>query len=158
MSKIYTLVHEPRGELYSKLLFYSLKICNSFILVIRPTVAIKNSAKNVIDELKPYLIEKSAQSEWPGTKLIDGEALVYYFQLNEGSVKYLLHISESLYSWLHPDLPEDLCLLRPDKTPWLVTIPYERDGYFEITEEERGELQESIPELIVSGDKISKVD
>lgn len=155
---MYTLVSEPRGELYSKLLFYSLKLCKSFLLVIRPTVAVKNSAKNVIDELKPYLIEKKAQSEWPGTKLMDGEALVYYFHLNEESVKYLSHISDSLYSWLHPDLPEDLCLLRSDNKQWLVTIPHEKDSYIELTEEEKIELQKSIPELKLNEDNFKKVD
>jgi hypothetical protein len=152
MQKIYTIVNNPRGTLYSKLLLYSLKTCKTFILVLQPTIFVNNSAKNVIDELRPYLIEKCAQSEWPGTKLLDSTALVYYFDLNKDSAEHLSKASTDLYSWLLPNLPEDLCLIKDDGNPWLVTISHEKDAYLLLSEEEKNDLLLEIPELVVKED------
>lgn len=158
MHKIYTIVNNPRGTLYSKLLLYSLKTCKTFILVLRPTVFVNNSAKNAIDELKPYLIEKCAQSEWPGTKLLDSIALVYYFDLNKDSAEYLSNASTDLFSWLLPNLPEDLCLLRDNGNPWLVSTSHEKDAYLELTVAEKEELKRAIPDLVLKESTIPTKD
>jgi hypothetical protein len=38
-------------------------------------------------------------------------------------------LAECLYAWMQPALPEDLCLVREDGDPWLVSIAHEREGY-----------------------------
>ena len=146
---IYTLVTEPKNELYSKLLIKALKSCNSFIFVVRPTISTEKSVQKIIDDLQQYLIKKSAESEWPGTKLINDTALVYKFQLNKETTQYLVNVSSSLYSWLQPDFPEDLCLLRENGKPWLTTISHEKDAYLLLSEEEKEEILTEIPELIL---------
>jgi hypothetical protein len=97
-------------------------------------------------------LEKCAQSEWPGTKLLDSTALVYYFDLNKDSAEHLSKASTDLYSWLLPNLPEDLCLIKDDGNPWLVTISHEKDAYLLLSEEEKNDLLLEIPELVVKED------
>jgi len=62
-------------------------------------------------------------------------------------VEVLTKSASGLYDWVQPSLPEDLCLLRPDETPWLVTISHERDAYLVLDAKEHVELVREIPEL-----------
>ncbi len=150
MKKIYNLRTEPTKEIYRKLLLYSLKYCGSFILVLRSTILQSPSAKKIIKKLEPYVLKISEDSEWPGTKLTDNTATVYKFKLNRSTLKLLLESAQSLYSWIQPNLPEDLCIIRLNNEPLLVTISHEKDGYLELTPVEKEDLLTKIPELKLS--------
>ena len=50
-------------------------------------------------------------------------------------------------AWRQPDLPEDLCLLRADGSPWLATIAHEADGFLLLSEAEREDLNTRVPAL-----------
>jgi len=97
-------------------------------------------------ELQPFLIKKEDLSEWPGTR-IAGTAPVFTFQFNPRTARIIKETALSPFDWLQPELPEDLSLLRPDGTPWFVTIAHERDCYFKLTEKEETELTSAIPDL-----------
>jgi hypothetical protein len=149
MKYIYTFINEPNGKTYTNLIRYSLKFCSSFLLILRPSVLIESSGLKIINELQPYLIKKSVESEWPGTKLLGNDAVVYNFKLNSETVEFLTYITSSLYSWLQPNLPEDLCLLTDEGDPWLVTISHEKDGYLRVSDEEKENIIKEIPELVL---------
>lgn len=150
MKKIYNLRTEPTKEIYRKLLLYSLEYCDSFILVLRSTIPQTPSAKKIIKKLEPYVLKISEDSEWPGTKLTDNTATVYKFKLNRSTLELLLESAQSLYSWIQPNLPEDLCIIRHNNEPLLVTISHEKDGYLELTPVEKEDLLIKIPELELS--------
>ena len=63
------------------------------------------------------------------------------------TAKILGEAVEGLFDWIEPELPEDLCILRPDGSPWLVTISHEQDAYFQLSDKEKGELTELVPDL-----------
>lgn len=156
MSKlIYDIIEEPVGKIYRNLIDYSIQYCNSFLLVIQGVEWFNNSAFQFLERSSPYLKEKKSASEWPGTKLgsiedlVEEKATVYYFNLNSKSSSLLKEVANGLYDWLQPDLPEDLCLLRPDGSPWLVSISHEKDSYLELTREEKILIEKAIPNLLL---------
>ncbi|MCL6592265.1 MAG: hypothetical protein K6U80_20260 [Firmicutes bacterium] len=55
--------------------------------------------------------------------------------------------SKKISDWKQPKLPEDLCLLRDNGTPWLISIAHENDMYLEISIEEKEALINNIPDI-----------
>lgn len=132
------------GDDYTRLIHISLIYCDSFLLVMRSSLGISDSCVVVMNRLSPYLLSKSQESEWPGTKLLDDEkATVYKYRLTRESAKILSEITDRLYLWIQPNLPEDLSLLRKNGEPWLVSISHEKDGYFRISTDEEQDLLKS---------------
>jgi len=113
MSRVtYNLLDDVKGEAYAQLLQQALSYCDSFILVIRHSIDVNQSAQAVLNRLEPFLIKREECSEWPGTQLFDDTAQVNRFQLSPASESVLIEVAEGLFSWTQPELPEDLCLFR----------------------------------------------
>jgi hypothetical protein len=73
--------------------------------------------------------------------------LVYKYLLVPQSISVLKESVNSFYSWIQPAFPEDLCLLRQDNSPWLITTAHEVDCFFHISEVEYLQLIGVIPDL-----------
>jgi hypothetical protein len=102
-------------------------------------------------ELHPYLLSEDQKTQWPGTMLLsDDSALVSRYSLTPQTSAILGGAVEGLFEWIGPGLPEDLCILRADGSPWLVTIAHERDAYLELRDGERATLTENVPSLRLS--------
>jgi hypothetical protein len=147
MKATYDLNIDPSRDLYSSLLGFALDICPLALLVVRPEMDLMESGQRVLDSLEPYIESKVKSTQWPGTEIFDAEADLLYFRLEGSSVTVLQSATDHLFGWCQPDLPEDLCLFRRDRTPWLVTIAHERDGYFLLSEWERRQLLRALPSL-----------
>lgn len=148
MSRVtYNIVHQPQGDLYRRLIETALRRCTGFLVVVRKTVTLAVSARRTLKELDPFLEGTSEQAEWPGTQLTDGRAAVSRYRLNRDSAVVLSQAANGLYGWLQPELPEDLCLLRADGTPWLVTISHERDAFLVLASDEFDALRSALPDL-----------
>jgi len=143
----YDLIKEPKGKLYFQLLDYALEVCSSFLVVVRHSIDLDTAGRRLLDKLKPFLVESYESSEWPSTRLMDTVATVSKYKYDRNSVGILQRATHSLYGWEQPKLPEDLCLLRSSGRAWLTTTTHERDGYFEVDEDELLSLLEKIPEL-----------
>lgn len=87
------------------------------------------------------------RTEWPGTKLWHAThpIPIHTFHLIPESAAILKKATSGLYQWQYPYLPDDLCLLRADESPWLITIGHEFDSYFKLDEDELRELLRSLP-------------
>jgi len=144
---VYNLLDDVRGAAYAKLLQQALSYCGSFILVLRHSIDVNESAQSVLNRLEPFLIRREERSEWPGTQLLDETAQVSTFQLSPATATVLAEVAPSLFSWTQPELPENLCLLREDGEPWLATIAHENDAYLVLSFAESALLIESIPTL-----------
>lgn len=156
MSKlIYDIIEEPIGNIYRKLIDYSLNYCTSFLFIIQDSDWFNPSAFKFLESISPYLREKKLTSEWPGTKLgliedgVEDKTMVYHYNLTSESSSLLQKVVNGLYDWVQPELPEDLCLLRPDGSPWLVSISHENDSYLELTLEEKVLLEKTLPNLLL---------
>ncbi len=143
---------EPQGDLYLKLIEYATTQCDVALLVVRHSVLLAPldpEGERVLEQLEPFLKRKAELSEWPGTELLGHTALVHYYNLEPQCVQILKQATDALYSWVQPRLPEDLCFLRSDGEPWLVSIAHERDAYLYLSEEEKLRLLSALP-LIAS--------
>lgn len=143
--KMLSLIGEVKGDLYQQLIAYGSQHCNEVILVVRPGISLDNSGTKILDFISPYLKEKTQSQDWPGTHLVNGYAWVYHYYLTPELSHVLLRSTDHLYAWLQPKLPEDLCLIRPDQEPWLVTISHEQDSYLYLSESELNEFLSKMP-------------
>ncbi len=148
-NNILTFLVEPKGNIYRELLVYALSECKYFSFVTNKNKELFSSTeKKVLEELIPYLVRLEMRSEWPGTILLKGEALVYTYIFVQESAKILKNSATGLYQWQEPHLPDDLCFLRSDESPWLVTTAHESDSYFMLSDHEVYRLLEALPSLI----------
>jgi len=142
---VYDFIREPNVKLYCDLLDYSLKFCCLATLVIRKDLKTSPNVDIILKKLEPYLIEIKDTKEWPGTVLYSDTAKLYKFNLNKISNEIFKNSTNGLYGWIQPHAPEDLCLLRKDEKPFLVTISHEKDAYLQVTDIELNELFNCIP-------------
>jgi len=143
----YSITQEPEADVYCKLLQYALIPCSLASVVVRPDLPLTSHGNQLLEELSPFLQEKVISNEWPGTQLVEGNAVVHYFAYDKRSVDILLKHSTRLYQWVQPDLPEDLGLLRSLEKPWLVSIGHEKDSYLLMDEAEMTDFVKVIPEI-----------
>lgn len=153
----YSFSREPQEDLYKLLIRCGRLYCSRFILVNRPTMPMDQNAEYILDSLNPWLLCKKESNQWPGTELFfDYKAWVYNFTLNDYTEKVLIDASQSLYSWQQPFLPEDLCLLRNNGQPWLVTIAHEKEAYLFLKKEEKEDFNLKIlAPILINEDNIS---
>jgi hypothetical protein len=85
--------------------------------------------------------------EWPGSKAFGWTATVRRYDYVPACAEVLKRATDQLYGWRQGVLPEDLCLLRGDDDPWLVTITHEMDGYFRLSPEDHARLVQALPRL-----------
>lgn len=115
--------------------------CSSGSLVIRDVPREETQEwLSLLNVLQPYVFKQEDVTEWPGTKLLEGNAILFRFRFNlESASRLRLHAS-SLFDFIEP-YPEDLCLYRADGSPLLISIAHERDAYLELSQ---GEFEEWI--------------
>lgn len=146
----YDIVGNPSGLTYRALLQASLPFCTSVTVAARPSLGLNATGRNVISQLAPFLTREYEASSWPGTRLLRGTATVYQFRLTGQVVDAMSQTSDSLFSWIQPDLPEDPCFLRASGEPWLVTISHEHDAYLDLTEDETNYVRANVPGLVLT--------
>ena len=135
--------------LYQRLLGHAVAFCGTALLVVRDSLQLEPSARLVFQKLAKFLRSAQKRAEWPGTKLLHGTAAtVYEYEYNEALAHLLQSMAHGLYEWRQPRFPEDLCLLRPDRNPWLVSISHERDGYLELQPGEYEWLRDNDREML----------
>ena len=145
-----TLWNEPSGRVYSALVDEARHSCKSALLVVRDLDSIDSRATTILKMLEQHQSERTQASEWPGTRLLQGSATVYRYHLTDGCAETLKRATHHLYGWLHPNLPEDLCFIRDDGSPWLVSIAHERDSYLQLSAAEVENLKIKLPELFAA--------
>lgn len=120
---------DPRDDVYKNLIDLAFDVCNEFILVVRkePGLFMNNQGMLILDKLKGSLKEMKKQSEWVSEKLAGNTANVYYYKTDSLAREIIKNASNSLYSWVHPNLPEDLCFIKDGK-PWLINIAHEYES------------------------------
>lgn len=143
---VYNLQIEPGNQDYEDLLDYASVDCRYALVVIRDTIHLSFYGQEILEKLSKYLYKNQQTDQWPGTKLLNRQARVLEYHYVPEVVEFFKTHASKLFQWLQPDLPEDLCLLREDETPWLVTISHEKDAYFVLSEKEKDNLFSSLPQ------------
>lgn len=140
MREIYDIIEEPQGTLYRALLDYCNAHAQIVLLVLREVDWIEPPAREFLERFRSILISQEQATEWPGTRLTSGTATIFRYHITSDLIDYLKTTVEGLYEWQQPECLEDLCFLRQDGTPLLVTIAHENDAYLELTSEEHKDL------------------
>jgi hypothetical protein len=122
------IVAEPKGQTYIDLLIFAAARCEYFSLVWRDQFKFEPSAYQIKHALKPFQISNVRTDEWLGTKLIGHSAIVRSYRISGESIE-LLNVAGSLYSWLQPNLPEDLAFYSSGNVGWLASISHERRAW-----------------------------
>jgi len=77
----------------------------------------------------------------------NASATILTYHLSSELLVILQTVTNGLYQWVQPELPEDLCFIRPDGEPILITIAHECDAYLDVTEPEAEDFVVMIPGL-----------
>lgn len=132
------LLSEPKGENYKSLIQIAFDACDIFLFIKHSQLSYNQSFDKVVKELESDFICCKEQNEWPGTISVP-TATVYYFHTSEKSKEILKDITDSLFNWRAPNLPDDLCFLKGEKH-WLVNTSHER--ICDILTESESELEQ----------------
>ena len=146
----YGIAREPAGDRYRQLIDVGLRHGDKLLLVLRNELRLGDRGAEVLAKLKRHLIEITHESEWPGTELVGHTAVVHRFRFDFTSAEVLKESANRLYEWVQPERPEDLCILRSDGSPWLVSITHERWAHLMLTEDEAEEFKREAPLLAKS--------
>lgn len=145
--KIVSLQEEPKELIYEQLISWGSTVCSEAILVVRQSMPLDEFGLDFLAQTTPFLKKKLQSQSWPGTHLLGKKAWVYHYYLVPEFKEILLQTTSYLYKWLQPKLPEDLCLIRSDGEPWLVTISHEKDSYLILSEDEVEKIFLELPSL-----------
>lgn len=134
-----SIISEPKNNVYRLLVDLAFDLCDEFILVVHKKYCsdLNDNAKAVLEKLNDDLKEMKEQSEWAGTELLGHTAYVYHYYTSPEAREIIKKVSNSLYSWMYPDLPEDLSFYNSGK-PWLVNTAHERQSF--ILSEDKSEI------------------
>jgi hypothetical protein len=133
MKRTLNIGTEPIGTEYRDLLEALSPVVDRALVVVRRSVPLGEKGDAKLASMLPWLIGEHERTQWPGTLLIGGTADVREYRADIACLRLLGELVPGLYSWQQPDAPEDLCLLRRDTSPILVSTAHERDSYLELS-------------------------
>ncbi len=134
--KTYDLVDEPIGDEYRALLLCARSQCDTAVLSLDTARPLGRDGEDVLGRLSGELRSDA----------VSGNVRWFRYGLSQNCLD-VLGEAPSLYSWRQPQRPENLCLLRPDGSPWIVSIAAKAIGYVELTPFEKLLLGRSVPGL-----------
>lgn len=143
-----SIIQEPLGETYKKLIEYAAKRSSKFALV--HNLSFSEAEKkyfNILAQMEPYLIKKIKHNSWPGITNYGCCSVIYYFQCNRDTVSILQNTANSLYQWILPKLPMDLSFIDENNYEWFVSVSHERDSWLNICDEEKQKILDYVPNL-----------
>lgn len=120
------ILSEVKGESYKALLEIAFSKSEEFVLVERHQSELNENGFKFLESLKSEIIDIEVDEKWPGTNLDGHFANIYYFKTSERAKQILLENSDSLYSWLSPDYPEDLTFYKTKGEIWLTSTSHEK--------------------------------
>jgi hypothetical protein len=141
------ITKEISGKLYGNIIDYAVGKYPFFVLILDLRYKSNERSIRVIEELSRFLVKSFCSSEWPGTKLLNEEVEVFHYNLTEGSANVLKKCASSFYQWQFPELPEDLSIMRNSDQPWLCNIAHEKVSMLYVSQVEKSELLNAMPEL-----------
>lgn len=146
MEKMVTIVDEPAGEVYKRLLDYALRTRSQFSLVWRDQLEFEESARAIARRLGPDLISEVRTDTWPGTQLLGHLATVRTYRLSANALTGLRE-ARGLFDWQAPSHPEDLAFYTSDGRAWLGSIAHERAAFVYPAAIDVGELRAQVVAL-----------
>jgi hypothetical protein len=144
--KMFDFMMEPEGKILESLLLWAAGIARTCGFVVRSKFPTSTKAVRLAAELRPCLEISREVSYWPGTELRGKQRAISYEYAYSMSVAHsLLDAEQKLYSWIAPEMPEDLYLLRDNGELLLGSIAHEREAWLALDDNELVGLERSVP-------------
>ena len=143
------LTENPSGEMYKKLIEVLCKHSDTFYFVTRKELKYN---QRILDQFKPYFIERYQTQEWANTITRSPAATVYVIESNPETMKILQESANALYDWVAPNLPEDLTFLK-NNFEWFTCTTHEEFGGFSIRSQYYKNLMCEIPGLKIKSEQ-----
>lgn len=135
----YLVTREPQGETLRNLISIAAERCNTFLFVLED-MALSERGTEVVARLEPMLLSREETNEYPAGTLPWDTVTAYTYRVTPESVAIVCEATDRLFSWLQPDLPNDLCFLRNGR-PWMTTMASDRELLLTLDEAEYRELR-----------------
>lgn len=120
------ITENPKGEIYRSLMRVLCDYSDTFYFVTRKELTYD---KYVLKQFKPYIIKKYKTKEWAGTITLGPAATVYEVDANEETYQLLVQLTDNLYDWVAPSLPEDLTFIK-NNFEWFYSTTHEEYAHF----------------------------
>ncbi len=98
----------------------------------------------IFRQLEPFLLRVEPIGEWPGSAY--STKPVYFHEYVPASAQIIKSATDRLYDW-GGDLPDDLCLLRADESPFLLTLAHHQSSSLTLSPEEKDRLVSALPAI-----------
>ena len=144
----YRLIEVPAGVWFEALLDFAAARRGhypTFSLIEHGAAPAVGAAAELLKNLEPHLITTAGIDRWPGRPQGGGTARLRFYRLERHATQVLARCG-SLAAFVAP-LPEDLCVLAADKTPWLVSRAREGRFFLHLTTEEQRAVAKALPWL-----------
>jgi hypothetical protein len=145
--RTYWIPEEPRSIAYHELIDFCSIRASQCTFVLHNPKQVAKSCTQFLDELSEYTVRVVDQKEWPGTKLMQSVARVFWFRPAPEVVTILKSSVQGLYGWIFPNLPEDLAFYWPDGSPLLGTISHEQLAFLNLDDDEADAFRREAPRI-----------
>ena len=130
----YALAEVPEGDNYLRILDLSASFVE-FVGFIQDSPYVADSCIDMLVASEPYLVVEEDVTKYPGaTTSSPVRRLLYRYTPEMRDV--IKKFAGGLFSWAQPDLPEDIHLLRQDRSTFLGTAASEDHAYLLLSDEE----------------------
>lgn len=147
-SNSYTFKYLPKALQYDNLITFLGQISKEFCLAKNDQLKFSNNVNHLLLDLEQYKVREEYVSQWPGTKLLEHKAKVFYFVVNPKTISVLKKHGDQLSDWQAPELLEDLAFFREDGTIIFYSVIHEDEAGFDLTEREFQLLTSNFPQLL----------
>ena len=127
------LVENPTGKTYEQLIHVLCEHSNTFYFVTRKEFRYN---EHILEQFRPFVINTYKSKSWAGTVTQGPAATIYEIKVNKATCRLLQQLSNSLFDWVAPNLPEDLTFLKDGQVLFSSTT-HEKMGCFELSENEQ---------------------
>lgn len=145
-------ITDPKGSAYEALIDYAMEHASYFAIAIREQPGhYASSVRKVTSRLQPFLFARRSYEDLQSRSAIaysPGEYYIYSCSKAAGDI--LKETADSLYSWVHPELPEDLCFLNEREQDFVINVAHEKIGGILVDEAEAERLSARIAGLFIA--------
>ncbi len=124
----YHFKRDVGGKQYGAVLELLLGQAKLFGLVWRRELEFHPSASRINDDLADLRERERITSHWPGTLLLEHKAVLRLYRCDPVALE-VLRRPGSIFSWLSPEFPEDLCFFGADLEPVFASVSHEKDAW-----------------------------
>lgn len=91
---------------------------------------VKSLRKSYAKKFERFVLDECSVRAWPGTELTRGTATILVIKVTHETAEQILELEPDLAKWIHPDLPEDLCVYKEGaEAPLILSVTHESLGW-----------------------------